>query len=309
MPRMNGRFATAARISETNLALYRACAQPMVRALVSSPLAEWMQHLHPLRLQYELFSNANPMMAPVATLAGRVRESRRPVAADNPFVAMQATMSRQVVAALDAWRDMSEALAERTFLSVYGLPMLQAAFGVDPSATRPLRKAAKSPLHRELLQARIAELKSRIPAGGLRAAVIRGLLYVGMTRAAIDERGFEALRRIRRAHGDIPLSTFKALVRDQFNMLLLDTDAALAAIPSMLPPDAETRRKAFDLIRDVLRARGELSVEDNKRMDAVARLFGVERRIGAGSESRGHAARPHASSRRKHHEDTSAQRG
>jgi uncharacterized protein DUF3141 len=270
------RFATAARISDTNLALYRTFAQPIVRALVSSPVAEWMQHLHPLRLQYELFSNANPMMAPVASLAGRVRESRRPVAADNPFVAMQATMSRQVVAALDAWRDMSEALAERTFLSVYGLPMLQAAFGVDPSATRPLRNAAKSPLHHELLQARIAELKSRIPAGGLRAAVIRGLLYAGMTRAAIDERGFEALRRIRRAHGDIPLSTFKALVRDQFNMLLLDTDAALAAIPSMLPPDAETRRKAFDLIRDVLRARGELSVEDNKRMDAVGRLFGVE---------------------------------
>src|SRR6476619_2771657 len=96
------RFATAARVSETNLALYRTFAQPMIRALVSSPLAEWMQHLHPLRLQYELFSNANPMMAPVATLAGRVRESRRPVAADNPFVAMQATMSRQVVAALDA---------------------------------------------------------------------------------------------------------------------------------------------------------------------------------------------------------------
>ena len=270
------RFATAARISDTNLALYRTFAQPIVRALVSSPVAEWMQHLHPLRLQYELFSNANPMMAPVASLAGRVRQSRRPVAADNPFVAMQATMSRQVVAALDAWRDMSEALAERTFLSVYGLPMLQAAFGVDPSATRPLRNAAKSPLHHELLQARIAELKSRIPAGGLRAAVIRGLLYAGMTRAAIDERGFEALRRIRRAHGDIPLSTFQALVRDQFNMLLLDTDAALAAIPSMLPPDAETRRKAFDLIRDVLRARGELSVEGNKRMDAVARLFGVE---------------------------------
>src|SRR5512139_363931 len=156
------RFATAARLSETNLALYRTFAQPMVRALVSSPLAEFMQHLHPLRLQYELFSNANPMMAPVAILAGRVRESRRPVAADNPFVAMQATMSRQVVAALDAWRDMSEALAERTFLSVYGLPMLQAAFGVDPSATRPLRKAANSPLHHELLQARIAELKSRI---------------------------------------------------------------------------------------------------------------------------------------------------
>ena len=95
------------------------------------------------------------------------------------------------------WRDMSEALAERMFLAVYGSPALQAAVGIDPAATQPLRKAAKSPLHRELLQKRIAELKSRIPIGGLREAVIRALLYVGMARAAVDERGFEMVRRIR----------------------------------------------------------------------------------------------------------------
>jgi len=270
------RFATAARVSETNLALYRTDVQPIVRALVSSPLAEWMQQLHPLRLQYEFFSNANPMMAPVAAWAEQVRKDRRPAAADNPFLALQENASRQIVAALDAWRDMTETLAERTFLAVYGLPTLQAAVGVDPAATRPLRKAAKSPLHRELLQARIAEPKSRVPVGGVREAVIRGMLYVGMARAGVDERGFEAVRRIRRTHGDIPLSVFKARVREQFNMLLIDTDAALAAIPSMLPPDAETRREAFGLIRQALGAIGEFSVEDKKRLDAVARLFGVD---------------------------------
>ena len=270
------RFATAARVSETNLALYRTDVQPIVRALVSSPLAEWMQQLHPLRLQYEFFSNANPMMAPVAAWAEQVRKDRRPAAADNPFLALQENASRQIIAALDAWRDMTETLAERTFLAVYGLPTLQAAVGVDPAATRPLRKAAKSPLHRELLQARIAELKSRVPVGGVREAVIRGMLYVGMARAGVDERGFEAVRRIRRTHGDIPLSVFKALVREQFNMLLIDTDAALAAIPSMLPPDAETRREAFGLIRQALGAIGEFSAEDKKRLDAVARLFGVD---------------------------------
>jgi hypothetical protein len=270
------RFATAARVSETNLALYRTHVQPIVRALVSSPLAEWMQQLHPLRLQYEFFSNANPMMAPVAAWAEQVRKDRRPAAADNPFLALQENASRQIVAALDAWRDMTETLAERTFLAVYGLPTLQAAVGVDPAATRPLRKAAKSPLHRELLQARIAELKSRVSVGGVREAVIRGMLYVGMARAGVDERGFEAVRRIRRTHGDIPLSVFKALVREQFNMLLIDTDAALAAIPSMLPPDAEIRREAFGLIRQALGAIGEFSAEDKKRLDAVARLFGLD---------------------------------
>ncbi len=270
------RFAAAARVSETNLALYRTYAQPIVRALVNPSLAEWMQQLHPLRLQFEMFSNANPMMASVAAWAEQVRKDRQPAAAGNPFVALQENVSRQIVAALDAWRDASETLAERTFLAVYGLPTLQAAVGVDPAGTRPLRKAAKSPLHRELLQARIAELKSRISLGGVREAVIRGMLHAGMARASVDERGFEAVRRIRRAHGDIPLSVFKATVREQFNMLLIDTDAALAAIPSMLPPDAEARRKAFGLIPEALGARGELSAEEAKRLDAVARLFGVE---------------------------------
>jgi Protein of unknown function (DUF3141) len=72
------------------------------------------------------------------------------VEADNPFVALQENVSRQIVAALDGWRGMSETLAERTFLTIYGWPSLQNAVGVDPAATRPLRKAAKSSLHHEL---------------------------------------------------------------------------------------------------------------------------------------------------------------
>src|SRR6516162_537422 len=268
-------FATAARVSETNLALYRTFAQPIVRSLVNPQLAEWMHELHPLRLQYELFSNANPMMAPVAGMAEQVGNNRRPVASDNPFVAMQENASRQIVAALDAWRQASETFAERCFFTVYGSPTLQAAAGIDPAGTRPLRKAGKSPLHHELLQKRIAELKAGISVGGLREAIIRALLYVGTGRAAVDERGFEALRRIRRAHGDMPLSAFKALVREQFYLLVLDTEAALAALPSMLPDNGEVRRKAFDLIKQVMSARGPLSDEDNKRMQRVAGAFGL----------------------------------
>jgi hypothetical protein len=269
------RFATAARVSDINLAFYRTFVQPLVRATVGAPFADWMHKMHPLQLQYELFANTNPMMGPVDSLAEQVRANRRPVADDNPFVAMQEVASRQIVAALDGWRQLTETMAERTFLTVYGTPALQAAVGIDPAGTEPLRRAPKSPLHQELLQKRIAELEAAIPTGGVRAAVIRGLLYAAMTRAAVDERGFEALRRIREAHTDLSLAAFKALVREQFNMLHIDEDAALAAIPSMLPADADTRAKAFDLIRQVLSATGPLSAEDNARLAQVGRLFGV----------------------------------
>ena len=180
------RFATAARISEVNLALYRTFAQPVVRALVSAPVAETLQHMQPLKVQYEILSNANPFMAPVAAMAEEVRKNRKPVASDNPFVAMQETVSKQIVAALDGWRDFTEAVAERTFLTVYGSPALQAAAGIDPADTRPLRKPARNPLHNELLQKRIAELKSQIPTGGLREAVVRALIYTGMGRGSVD---------------------------------------------------------------------------------------------------------------------------
>jgi pimeloyl-ACP methyl ester carboxylesterase len=275
------RFATAARISETNLALYRTFAQPFVRALVRADTAEQMTQMHPLRLQYELFSDANPMMAQVAALAEQVRQNRAPVAADNPFLAVQEEVSRRIISALDAFRDMTEAAAERTFLALYGSRTLQAAFGIDPASNRPLRQAPTSLMHDELLRNRVSDLKARVTVGGLREAVVRGLLYAGMSRAAIDERGFELARRIREANGELSLRDFKTLVREQYNMLLLDREAALGAIPIMLPADAETRRNAFDLIKRVLAARGEMSAEDTSRLGEIARLFGVDGGDGA----------------------------
>jgi hypothetical protein len=238
-----------------------------------------MRQLHSLRVGYEFFSNANPLMAPVAGFAEQVRKARRPATEDNPFLALQEGVSRQIVTALDGWRDMSEALAERVFMTIYGSPTLQAALGIDPTSTQSLRKAPKSALHRELMNKRVAELKSRIATGGLREVLIRGLLYAGMGRGAVDERGFEALQRVRDKYANVSLAEFKAIVREQFYMLLLDPEGALSAIPSMLPPEPEVRQKALDLIKEVLSARGELSADDRERLQRIGRLFGKEDRL------------------------------
>jgi hypothetical protein len=263
-------------VSQANLALYRTFMQPVVRALVNPPLADAIQKLHPLRLQYELLSDANPLMAPIAGLADAVRENRRQSTANNPFFAMQEQLSDQVVAALDAWRVFNETCAERAFMAAYGSKALQAAAGVDSRSALPLRKAAKSLLHRKVIEQRVTDLRSRIASGGLREALIRALIFAGMDRAAIDERGFEVVRRIRQDQGDAPLSVFKATVREQYDILLIDTEAALAAIPSMLPSDTAARQRAFDLICEVLSARGQHSSEDRKRIRRIGGLFDTD---------------------------------
>jgi pimeloyl-ACP methyl ester carboxylesterase len=275
-PADDRRFATVAKVSDINLSLYRTFLQPFVRAMVPDWASDRLREIHPLRLQYETFSDANPLMTPIADLATDLAEERRPIAADNPFVALEQAVSRQIVAGLDAWRDGMEALAEATFLSVYGSPLLQAAVGIDPFDTRPLRRASKTALHRQALEARIEELKAQMNNGGLREGLARSLLYVAMASGAADERGFAAIRRMRNAEDGMPamtLAEFKALIRDQFLMLVIDEEAAVNAIPRLLPAEGDVRREALSSLQQVLNARGPLSEEAERRWHRVIELF------------------------------------
>ncbi|MBB4234448.1 DUF3141 domain-containing protein [Rhizobium esperanzae] len=282
------RFAAAAKVSEINLSLYRTFAQPFIRAMMAERVAEGMRRLHPLRLQYELLSDLNPLMARVAEMAAKVEEDRRPVAGDNPFLALEQIVSRQIVAGLDAWREGIEAISEATFLTVYGSPFLQAAVGIDPRDEKPQRRASKTALHAQTLKARIGELRARIEKGGLQEGLARSLLYVAMAHGAADERGFAAIRRMRRIEDGMPamtLAEFKALIRDQFLMLVIDEKATVAAIPHLLPADEDARRLALSSLRQVLTARGALTGEAEERFQTIVGLFGVSEEPLAGPAS------------------------
>jgi hypothetical protein len=213
----------------------------------------------------------------LASAAEKVDAQRRPAAKDNPFVAMQEKASEQIVRSLDAWRQTQEKFAEQMFLAIYGMPALQAAVGVDPAAGRP-RRPGKSPLHHELVEKRIAELKSGINKGGLQEATIRGLIYIGAARGAVDERGVAALRRIRLTEegSKMTLAQFKAMAREQFFLLLLEPEATLAAIPKLLPSDLAERRKGLAAIRNILSSSGEIGGEAAERLKRVTALFGLD---------------------------------
>lgn len=270
-------FEAAAKLSEINLALYRTFAQPAVRALVTPAVAAAIGRLSPQRAQQDLFGSRNPFMAVVSAAADRVRAVGKPLPPDNPWLAWQASVSDAVVKGLEGWRMAAEKLSEDSFRRIYGAEALQSALGVDIHAdTRP-KKAAKDPLHRQLIDQRIAELGAGMGKGGLREASLRALLHVGMARGAGDERGFAAIRALRageRADADrLSLPAFKALVRQQFLMLVIDEAAALAALPGLLPADADARSAALARIRQVQDSIGPLEGEAALRMQRIEAIF------------------------------------
>lgn len=280
------RFATAARVSEINLAAYRTFLQPWIKAVMTPQVADFLARLHPLRVQYEMFSKSGPLMTAIQSTAEKAREERKTVGDSNPFVAMQQKMSEQIVKSLDMWRDSRDRMMEAIFLATYGSPILQAAVGISPDAD-PRRKPATSTEYRARVASRIAELKSRIAAGGLRECVVRGLFYAAMARGSVDERGFEALRRVRLADdaSRMTVAQFKAMAREQFFMLLLDPEAALAALPGMLPKSREQRRAGFETLRGILEASGKIEGESADRLRRIESLFAINDATGSASVS------------------------
>jgi len=250
-------FATAARVSEINLGLYRTFMQPWIRNLSNDGMASWMRNFHPLRLQYEMFSAKNPFLRSMDAFVDMTRGYRRGVPADNPMWRAQEQMSEHIEKGLDAYRDWRDAMCETIFFSVYGSPLLQALVGLKASDRQVRAQLGSDTARRTLVERRIEELKRAIPDGGPREAIIRALLYVRTPGSMVDERGFNLLRRIREEAGSgVSLGEFKKLVREQDFMLQLDERKCLDAIPQMLAEDPELAADLIDRLRRIVKVVG-----------------------------------------------------
>jgi pimeloyl-ACP methyl ester carboxylesterase len=274
------KFATVARLSEINLGLYRTFLQPYVRAFANEASADWMRRLHPLRLQYELFSSSNPFMRSLVSMAEQVRQDRKPVAQDNPLLQAQEEFSKQIERMLRSYGELRDHACEEMFHAVYGSPLLQAMVGLKASDANPRRHPGTDSEHVAAVAREIAELKARMVEGGPLEAAIRALMYIRLADGDADERGLALLRHIRDERGgSLTLTEFKELVRDQFFMLLLDEERAIAAIPAML---ATNRQEAVHSARDMQRI---IEVVGLKTQAAKTRLARIKPMFVAASEA------------------------
>jgi len=269
-------FATVARVSEVTQGVYGTLMRPAVRAMVTEQSAELMRHSHPNRLRFAMFADENPLMRPVADWAETVRGNRRPVNPDNPLLAFEHMMSDMIAGGLEMWGKARDAATEAFFFNTYGSPVLQAMVGLRADETSVSRRIGRDVARETAAKQAAVHLEQRIDQGGLIEAAVRALIYVRLPEGKVDERGFAALKQISAelpAAKRIGLARFKEIVKEQYLMLLLDAEPAIAALPKLLPANRRQCEEALALVRRVLAARGALPEEGRRRLERIEAMF------------------------------------
>ena len=167
----------------------------------------------------------------------------------------------------DAW-------AETLFFNTYGSPFLQALTGVRAGGAE--RQAEKDLVREAILEKRRADLAARIEVGGTPEAVLRALIYVAQPEGGVDERAYAMLQELRAAlpqGAAMSMTKLKQVLREQSLLMRLHEEDALAAVPRLLPPDAESRRAGRDALRAMIGVRGSLSDEGKRRLRRMEKIF------------------------------------
>ncbi len=264
-------FAAVARLSELNLSTYRTFLQPLVRALANQPAADLAQALNPLRLSYTIFADSNPWMNGAKKLVANVAATRKPAAADNPFIKLQSQVSDQITAALDSYRMARDQWAEQMFFGFYGSPFVQALLGLGAgSEVRPFPGA--SPEKLAARRARADACAAKLQTGGFDEALTRAVLYVIAAHWTLDQRCALALNVARQQLMHLSLADFKVVVRDQAFLLQLECERAVEALASIVP-DADARMELLKQVHAIIDTGAPPSAAERDRLTRLSRLL------------------------------------
>jgi pimeloyl-ACP methyl ester carboxylesterase len=271
-------FEVANRVAQINQGVYDTFAAPVVKAMSNDATARVLRETNPARVERWLCSDLNPWMLWVKSMAETVRENRRPVAPDNPFVAAERQVSDRIEQALDQYRDVRDDMSERMFKAIYESQWLAAAVGVEAGSLGRRGPQSATWEQDELKRLKRKEIESHIEQGTLLDAWARLLIYARPEGSAVDERPFNMVRRMieeLKPENMPSLAALKAAVKRQAFVLALDEERAIAALPK-LAPEMHQRRKGFEAARLVLKTRGELTPHQEERFRRVASILGLD---------------------------------
>lgn len=272
-------FEVVKRVSEINQGLYDTFISPAVKAMSNEIAARWSRMLQSDRMQRYMFSDMNPMMWPVKFLAWMIRDSRKQVSSDNPFLQLESKISGQITEMLDVYRDLRDAWCESLFKLIYESPWLTASVGLPGKIEQRKGPRPDDWLRKEFKRLMTLEIEARTDHGTPLDALVRMLLYQGHESRVFDERPFRLIQQFMgkaSAENRISLEELKQAFKRQSLVLLLNENKAIDALPKLLP-DTGQRQRVLELMRSIATARaGKLDASQQERIRRIENLLGAE---------------------------------
>ena len=252
----------------TNRCTARSCVPSSSEA--TARLFRW---LHPLWVRQYLLSGLNPSLAVLPLVAEQVRQHRHPASEDNDFLGLEHTISKQIVATLNYYRDLRDSWVEQMVKLAYGPLGLGAFFPPKPPLEVQAEKTAE-----EQAKAELAALRGEFERGGFPEAVARMLIAVMKKRGAIDRRSFMIAHELSEHQPDRPElseADLHSLLAKQALLMQLDPEAALKALPRLLPSEAD-REQAVALVARVMMLEPDLSDPDSPAAKMVQKYLDLD---------------------------------
>lgn len=268
-------FAAVARLSELGTDAYEIIGRPVVQAMVTPQTATTLRDAHPSRVGRRVFSDDNPVMALISAAADKVGHTRQPVSGPNLFVAGEQLVAQAVSQSMDLWRDLRDAAYESTFLSIYGTPFMH--WLGRSHANERTRKDPNELRHLPEVQAMLLG----VDHAGFEAAVIRMLILLAESRGSVRRDRLERSAEVLTTHE--PFASLggekrAALIREQSIIVEYESQAALSALPRLLP-STQQRQEALACVHYIVGARDEMEPHSLAMLEAMEHLLAEPARI------------------------------
>ena len=264
-------FVPVDAVSKANDALYRQWFQPWVQAFTTPWTAEALRQLHPLRMQRYMWSDANPLLWPLGFWSSLIKQNRRQVPADNPFVALETDLSENMKAALNLYRDIRDSTQEWIFKAIFNNPWTTFWWGSAKPAPgdEDGRKAEALQRRREAAFAR-----RHIHQGGFAEAIIRIIVAVVNAEGSLDKRQYQAAENVIRKHKQFYESPaeVKKILQTQARILGADTPKALEGLAMLLPTPGQ-RKEAFEVALQIALADLRVGVSERRVLDRIRTIL------------------------------------
>ncbi|MGU7781135.1 DUF3141 domain-containing protein [Burkholderia sp. PU8-34] len=273
-------FEVVKRVAEINQGAYDTFVSPWVKAASNPWMAAWTRLMNPARFERWAMSDVNPATWALKLMADTVRAWRQPVSPGNSMREGESQVSQAIVSGLEGYRAWRDGGVEMLFRAVYESPWLASQVGLKEGSVQRRAHETDSWIEEEFKRLKRRELETSFESGTLLDGAMRVIIYCARDLHVVDERPFNAMRKLMRESGlddTIRIADLKQVAKRQTFLMLLDEERALAGLTALLPGTAE-RRRAFDVARTLASVRGEITSEEQARFARVAETLGLEPR-------------------------------